>query len=82
MASTLTIRDVEPAVKERLRMRAARSGRSMEEEVRMILRAATADEGNSKANLADAIQARFAAFGGVELELPPREPMRPPPKFK
>jgi len=32
-------------------------------------------------NLAEAIRRRFAPFGGVELELPPREPSRPPPDF-
>ena len=35
--STLTIRNVEPAVKEQLRVRAARNGRSMEAELRAIL---------------------------------------------
>ena len=34
------------------------------------------------ANLAEAIRARFAPLGGVELELPPREPMREPPDFE
>lgn len=80
--TTLTIRDVDPAVKERLRVRAAQSGRSMEEEVRVILRAATADGGNSTPNLADAIRARFAPLGGVELELPKRELMPEPLKLK
>jgi antitoxin FitA len=34
---TLTIRNIEPALKERLRVRAARNGRSMEAELRHIL---------------------------------------------
>ena len=33
-------------------------------------------------NLAQAIRERFAPFGGVELEIPPREPMRDPPTFE
>jgi len=33
-------------------------------------------------NLADAIRRRFAPFGGVDLELPPREPGREPPCFE
>ena len=33
-------------------------------------------------NLAESIRARFAPLGGVELELPPREPMREPPDFE
>jgi len=80
--ATLTIRDLEPAVKERLRIRAAQSGRSMEEEVRIILRAAVEVASNQPSDLAERIHARFAALGGFDLELPPREPMRPPPKFK
>jgi antitoxin FitA len=80
--ATLTIRDLEPRVRDRLRVRAAKSGRSMEEEVRLILRAAVEEEGNQTPDLAEAIRARFAPLGGLELELPRREPMRPPPKFK
>jgi plasmid stability protein len=82
--ATLTIRDLEPDVRDRLRVRAAKSGRSMEEEVRVILRAAVDndDESNQGPGLAERIHARFAPLGGLELELPPREPMRPPPKFK
>ena len=38
-------------------------------------------EYQSGRELAAAIRARFAPFGGVELELPPRDPIRPPPKF-
>ena len=34
------------------------------------------------ADLASAICARFAPFGGVELEIPPREPIREPPRFE
>ena len=32
-------------------------------------------------NFAKAIQSHFVEFGGVELELPAREPMREPPEF-
>ena len=39
-------------------------------------------EDNLPANLAEAIRARFAPLGDVELELPPREPMREPPDFE
>lgn len=38
--ATLTIRNIDDSVKERLRVRAAMQGRSMEEEVRAILRRA------------------------------------------
>ena len=40
--SSITIRNLEESVKRRLRIRAARHGRSMEEEARHILRAALA----------------------------------------
>lgn len=82
MSTTLTIRDLDPAVKERLRVRAARAGRSMEEEVRIILRLAVETTSNQPSHLADRIHALFAPLGGLELELPPREPMPEPLKFK
>ena len=34
------------------------------------------------ANLAEAIRARFAPLGGVELDIPPRDPMGEPPDFE
>lgn len=78
--ASIIVRDLEKGVKKRLRTRAARHGRSMEEEVRSILREAVERE-TGEENLAAAIQAHFAPLGGVELELPPRGPMREPPKF-
>jgi plasmid stability protein len=51
----------------------------MEEEARNILRAALAEETSTPVNLAEAIRRRFEPFGGVELELPARAPMREPP---
>jgi len=82
--ATLTIRDLEPEVRSRLKVRAAKSGRSMEEEVRVILRAAVEsdEESNQVNDLAERIHALFAPLGGLELELPPREPMPEPIKFK
>jgi plasmid stability protein len=69
-------------VKERLRMRAARHGRSMEAEARSILSEAMAgDRDPSEPNLADAIRRRFAPLGGVDLELPPAESVDVPPSF-
>ena len=78
--ASITIRKLDDGVKTRLRLRAAENGRSMEEEARVILREAVAS-GAGPDNLASAIRARFAPFGGVELELPPRELARAPPKF-
>lgn len=76
--ATLTIRNLDEALKRRLRVRAAQHGRSMEEEVREILREVVS-EPRSGANLAASIQARVAGIGGVELELPARELVREPP---
>ncbi len=50
----------------------------MEEEAREILRCALTHALPAKRNLAEAIRQRFAVFGGVELELPPRDPIRRP----
>ena len=78
--ASITIRNLDDAVKQRLRMRAAEHGRSMEEEARDILRRAVGRTAAS-ANLGEAIHRRFAAIGGAELDLPPREAMPQPPRF-
>ncbi len=76
----ITIRNLDEGVKRRLRERAAENGRSMEEEARDIL-ARSVGEAPPPKDLGRTIHARFAALGGVELELPERGPMRPPPEF-
>jgi antitoxin FitA len=78
--ASITIRKLDEKTKARLRVRAAQHGRSMEEEARTLLRAALRDEVAPGSDLADAIRARFRRFGGVELRLPAREPIREPPK--
>jgi plasmid stability protein len=78
--ASITIRNLDERTKARLRVRAAQHGRSMEAEARTLLRAALRDEVTPGSNLADAIRARFRRFGGVELRLPAREPIREPPK--
>ena len=78
--STLMIRNVDPTLKERLRVRAAHNGRSMEAELRHILSDVLADEGN-QLNLAEAIRRRFEPLGGVELDPHPPVPVRDPPTF-
>jgi antitoxin FitA len=68
LVASLNIRQLDPALKERLRVRAARNGRSMEAEARVIIKEALsgADE---------------PLTTGAELELPPRGPAREPPSF-
>jgi plasmid stability protein len=81
--SSITIRNLDPALKERLRVRAAQHGQSMEAEARRILKTALSAAGVPAArNLYDRIHGRFARLGGVELELPPREAAREPPRFE
>lgn len=80
--ASITIRNLEDEVKARLRVRAARHGRSMEEEAREILRAAVARGARrAEPSLPRAIRRRFAELGGVELDLPPREAAPEPPRF-
>lgn len=81
--ATMTIRNLDDEVKARLRVRAAQHGRSMEEEARNILRTALSSESQpaTGAALVKAVRERVAAYGGVELALPPRTPMREPPNF-
>jgi antitoxin FitA len=78
--ASITIRNIDEQTKARLRVRAAHRKRSMEDEVRHILRAALADDAAVSNDLAQAIRRRFEPLGGVELALPAREPMREPPK--
>jgi plasmid stability protein len=79
--ATLTIRQLDEKTKSRLRIRAAHHGRSMEEEAREILRTALITAASEKGNLAEAIRQRFAAFGGVQLGPPRRDPLRKAPEF-
>jgi plasmid stability protein len=81
--SSITIRKLDPSVKERLRVRAAEHGHSMEAEARRILQEGldTSSREKTGADLIKSIRARFEPFGFVELELPSREGDREPPKF-
>lgn len=78
--TSLTIRGLDPAIKQRLCIRAAEHGNSMEEEARRILSAAC-EKPMQPTNAFDILRHRFADIGGVELELPEREPGREPPTF-
>ena len=81
MVPSITIRNLDNAVKRRLVERAVRNGRSMEAEIREILHDA-AIENPSSDNLAVLIREHMAPLGGVELELPPRTVSnREPPTF-
>lgn len=78
--ASITIRNLDGEVKTRLRLQAAENGHSMEEEARQILRDAVGRKPSST-NLASIIRSHFGPADGVDLELPPRGPMREPPSF-
>jgi plasmid stability protein len=81
--ATLTIRNLDENVKRKLQVRAALNGRSMEAEVReMLSQLVTNGSAATRQGLGTAIHKRFAALGGVELVIPPRQfSSRPIPKF-
>jgi len=72
--ATITIRNLDDKVKRALQVRAALNGRSMEAEARASLSEAV-ERGVSvepEEDLGTAIHKRFAAFGGMDLQIPPR----------
>lgn len=79
--TTMTIRNIDEALKARLRVQAAQHGRSMEDEARDILRSALSTEPSRGSSLVAAIRARVEPLGGIDLELPTREAIRNPPEL-
>ncbi len=75
--STITIRNIDDDLKAKLRVRAAQNGRSMEAEVRDILKVALVPDQDEvqpipEKGLGTWIHELFAEIGGVELEIPKR----------
>jgi antitoxin FitA len=62
----LIVRNLDEAVKRKLKRRAAQHNRSMEEEVRDILRNAVKDDGRARKGLGTAIAERFRGLGITE----------------
>lgn len=79
--AAVTVRGLDPELKARLRVRAAHNARSMEAEARAILEAALSAPEEDPTDLAAFARSLFVPLGGVELELPQREPAREPPDF-
>jgi plasmid stability protein len=79
--AALTIRNIDEVLKQRLRQRAATNNRSMEEEVRTILRTAVGKlDGGEPRGLATEIRKQVERLGGgIDWELPDRGPARPVP---
>ena len=76
--ASITIRKLPEETKHKLKIRAAEHGRSMEQEAREILRVELAKPARSGKDLVEAIRRRFAPYGGVNLKIPPRDPIRDP----
>ncbi len=75
--TTITIRNVDDELKERLKVRASEHGRSMEAEAREILREVL-DRANKPepGDLYRAVRGIVEPLGGIDLDLPARKPIR------
>jgi plasmid stability protein len=80
--ASLLIRGLDDSIKSKLRIRAAEHSRSMEAEAREILHRTLSAQPERELNLAESIRRRVKKFGGVELAIAPREPLREPPDFR
>jgi hypothetical protein len=74
--TSLTIRNVDDATKQKLRIRAARHGVSMEEEVRRILKDALRPA-EAPGGLGKRLRDRFAGLATEEFVVPKRHAPRP-----
>ena len=76
--ASIVIRNLDEDIKSRLKLAAARHGRSMEEEARQILKSALIREA-SEYGLGTRIHQLFKEIGGVDLPQVPRSMPRPSP---
>ncbi|GAB3194973.1 plasmid stabilization protein [Nocardioides hungaricus] len=79
--SAITIRKLPEGLKQRLRMRAAANGRSMEAEARDILVSALAEPRQVDLTWVEMLMGAAETYGGpdgVELDIAPREVAEPP----
>jgi plasmid stability protein len=77
--SSLTVRNLDESVKNSLRVRAARHGLSMEEEVRQILQKIVAPEQAGHVSFAERVNSRFTKLKVDSLPIPARQAARTPP---
>ena len=75
MSTDITIPDPDDQLSTALEVRAKKRGTTIGDEARRILLEAL----QAPEDLGAAIRERFAPLGGVDLELPPREPIEEPP---
>jgi plasmid stability protein len=69
--AAVSIRNLDDTVRERLRIRAAAHGRSMEAEMRAILVEAVREPADDEGILGALVE-RFDELGGIDLDLPSR----------
>lgn len=79
--SSITVRNLDESVKNSLRVRAARHGWSMEQEVRQILQQTVAPEQAGQISFAERVNRRFAGLQAAALPIPPRQIVRTPPEL-
>ena len=77
--SSLTVRNLDEAVKNSLRQRAARHGWSMEQEVRQILQQTVAPEQVQATSFGERINSRFAGLTAKSLPILARQAAKTPP---
>jgi antitoxin FitA len=65
--ASITVRKIDDELKRRIRIRAAKHGHSLEEEVRLTLERAGDESQKPRLNLAEFITSRFDPLGGVDL---------------
>jgi len=80
--ASITIRQLDDNVKAKLRVQAAKHGRSMEAEAREILKIGLATQAVRETNLVEGIRRIIEPLGGVELAIPPRRIIRRRPLFR
>ena len=79
--SSITIHDLGNRLEQSLRVRARENGRTLEEEVREILKATVEQHMACETKLGTMLHQIFEPFSDLELEIPERAPMREPPNL-
>lgn len=77
--SSITVRNLDESIKNVLRLRAARHGWSMEQEVRQILQQTVVREQSGGISFAERLNRRFAGLKVEPLPIPARQMARTPP---
>ncbi|MBA3056311.1 MAG: pantothenate metabolism flavoprotein [Gammaproteobacteria bacterium] len=80
--SSITVRNLDESIKNGLRLRAARHGWSMEQEVRQILQQIVAPEQVSQISFAERLNRSLAHLNAESLPIPARQISRTPPAFE